>query len=310
MAPGANPGSAVPGWPGVAGRLLAYGGLALVVAGLGAAVVPAGLVWGGLLLLIGAVAGGVALLALDGWRPSAMGLLADRRAPAELGLGLTMGVAVAVLAVGGIAVAGGVRWSPDASPGWDPVGWLSGGAALLAALALPAAAEEVLLRGYPLALLARKAGPLPALLITSTVFAGLHAWNPDVGWVGLAGIAAAGLFLGALVLRTGSLWWAAGAHLGWNWGLAWPADMAVSGLDLADTPGLEARLRGPEWVSGGAFGPEASAVAVVALLAAGHVVWRGGLLPGPLASRSAPLWAEEDKGVAARPRPDGSDNAR
>src|SRR5690606_17506343 len=92
--------------------------------------------------------------------------------------------------------------------------------------------------------------------------------------VGLANIAAAGIFLGALCLRTGGLWWPTGAHLGWNWAHAFLADLPVSGLDVVDAPLIEAHAAGPPWLSGGAFGPEGSVLATAAVLAAAAWSWR------------------------------------
>jgi hypothetical protein len=245
--------------------------LALAAATLLALVVPAGLVGGALALLGGSLVATLVLLARDGRSPAEVGLTADRATAAELAGGLLVGAAVAGLAVGLIALAGGVRWT--ARPG-APVELVTGGAALLARLALPAAAEEVALRGYLLQVAARGFGPVPALIGTSLVFSALHAGNPEVGAHGLAGIAAAGLALGALVLRSGGLGWAIGAHLGWNWALAWPADLPVSGLDLADTPGWDAVVSGPVWLSGGAFGPEASLLAAGLLTVGAWSAWR------------------------------------
>ncbi len=62
-------------------------------------------------------------------------------------------------------------------------------------------AEEVLCRGYGLARIRELAGDRRALLFTALVFALLHG-----SWVKLPGTFAIGLFLGWLVLRTGSLW--------------------------------------------------------------------------------------------------------
>lgn len=61
--------------------------------------------------------------------------------------------------------------------------------------------EEVLCRGYGLARIRELAGDRRALLFTALVFALLHG-----SWVKLPGTFALGLFLGWLVLRTGSLW--------------------------------------------------------------------------------------------------------
>jgi membrane protease YdiL (CAAX protease family) len=62
-------------------------------------------------------------------------------------------------------------------------------------------AEEVLFRGYGLARIRELAGDQRALLFTALMFALVHG-----SWVKLPGAFAIGLFLGWLVLRTGSLW--------------------------------------------------------------------------------------------------------
>lgn len=263
-----------------------YALLAVGLAGIVGMALPAGLAWSGAALLVGATVSGWLLLAYEGRPAATLGLALDRRAPVEVSVGWLLGVGIAGLVVAGIAGLGGLRWVSD---GGGAFAFVTGGAGLLLALALPAAAEEVALRGYLLQALARGFGIVPALVGTSVLFAALHLGNPEVGAVGVAGIAAAGLALGVLVVRTRCLWWAIGAHLGWNWALAWPADLPVSGLDLGDTPGLDARMVGPSWLGGGDFGPEASLVAVGALLAVAGAAWRGGW-PRPAPERPVPLY--------------------
>ena len=62
-------------------------------------------------------------------------------------------------------------------------------------------AEEVLFRGYGLARIRELGGERRALLFTTIVFALLHGH-----WAKMPGTLFTGLFLGWLVLRTGSLW--------------------------------------------------------------------------------------------------------
>jgi len=57
--------------------------------------------------------------------------------------------------------------------------------------------------------------------------------------------------------------------------------MRVSGLEIVDAPLLEPRTAGPAWLSGGAFGPEGSVLATVAVLAAAAWIWRTRLLGAP-----------------------------
>jgi membrane protease YdiL (CAAX protease family) len=151
---------------------------------------------------------------------------------------------------------------------------VTGAAGALAFFAIPAAAEEALLRGYPLQALAEQWGPGWALAITALAFGALHLGNSNVTLFGTLNVAVAGIFLGIVYLKTLSLWWATGAHLGWNWVHGYVADAPVSGLELMDAPFYDAVASGPEWLGGGSFGPEGSLVATVVLAAASLWCWR------------------------------------
>ena len=268
-------------------RLLFFTLIALPVTLIVGMLLPDGIQSGSAALLSGALVGGWGTLALDGRAPGALGFYVKPVAGREAAVGLGLGVVVALAVVLMMAAAGGLRWS--AQPG-SAGAWLVGGVSSLLFLTLPAAAEEALLRGYPLQALAEAWGASAALLVTSVSFGVLHFGNPDVTWLGLANIAAAGLLLGAVYLRTGSLWWATGVHVGWNWGHGYLADVPVSGLELFDTPFYDGVALGPWWLGGGGFGPEGSALATVVLLAATAVCWWGPWLrPGAAALSTSPL---------------------
>ena len=78
--------------------------------------------------------------------------------------------------------------------------------------------------------------------------------------------------------------------MGWNWAQGFLADLPVSGLELVDTPMLEPVTTGPEWVTGGAFGPEGSLVTTGVLGLATLWIWHAaGLGPGRKAIEVRPL---------------------
>ena len=190
----------------------------------------------------------------------------------ELLAGLAFGVGLGLVVVGIVAAAGGLSWSTEAG---TLRAWVAQGASALAFLALPAAAEEALLRGYPLQAIAEAWGARWALVVTSGVFGVLHLGNPEVTTLGAMNVVAAGVLLGVVYLRTGSLWWASGVHLGWNWAHAYVADLPVSGFELFDAPFYDGVARGPAWLGGGGFGPEGSVVATLVVAAAAALCWRG-----------------------------------
>jgi membrane protease YdiL (CAAX protease family) len=275
---------------GVVWRLVAFASAWLLIMLVALPLMPRALPWGAAPGLAAALLVGWGLLRIDGKPPSELGFALRRDAGSGLALGIALGVAVGLIAVGLIAAAGGVRWVPD-DGSWGA--WLGAGAATLWMLAIPAAAEEAMLRGYPLLIVRNAWGAGPAVVLTSVVFALLHLGNPEVGWIALSNIAAAGLFLGALCLRTGGLWWPTGAHLGWNWAHAFLVDMRVSGLELVAAPLLEPRAAGPAWLSGGPFGPEGSVLATVAVLAAAAWTWRTRWLGS--ATAAAPAARDEER---------------
>lgn len=179
----------------------------------------------------------------------------------ELGLGLGIGGLALVGAVAVVAVLGGYRYSP--APG-SVAGWALTSGLALAALAIPAAAEEALFRGYLFRALVEGPGAVVAVVATSAVFAVLHGANPGTGAFALVNIFLAGVLMAVAVLRTGTLWLATGVHLGWNWVMSGPLDLPVSGLQGLDVPMYDATVVGPAWMTGGAFGPEGGLVGTVA----------------------------------------------
>jgi membrane protease YdiL (CAAX protease family) len=252
-------------------RLALFMAITISVMGVTGVVLPNGSLKGSIALLFGALTAGAFLLALEGRPPGALGFYARPGALRETVLGIALGTAVALAVVAGIAMSGGLRWSSQEG---SPIGWLLGSLGALAFLALPAAAEEALFRGYPLQALTEAWGPAQSLTFTAVVFGAIHWGNPGVTVIGTLNVMAAGVFLGIVYLRTASLWWATGVHLGWNWSHGYLADVPVSGLELLDAPFYEGVVQGPGWLGGGAFGPEGSLVASLLVVAASVWCWR------------------------------------
>ncbi len=125
-------------------------------------------------------------------------------------------------------------------------------------------AEELLFRGYPLSRLADAAGKVGASVGLAVVFALAHAFNPNLTALGLINIGLAALVLSGAFFTPGALPAAWGLHVGWNGGLSLGADAPVSGVRF-DVPALEFFPGGPQWFTGGAFGPEGGLVATLVM---------------------------------------------
>ena len=138
--------------------------------------------------------------------------------------------------------------------------------------------EEIFARGYPFQRLVEGAGPWVGQLILASLFALVHWGNPGLhgttmAWATL-NIGLSGILLGFCYLRTRSLALPIGLHLGWNWAQGGLLGFGVSGttdIKGAWTPVFHGR---PEWLTGGAFGLEASLPCVLVCGAAILGIWR------------------------------------
>lgn len=168
--------------------------------------------------------------------------------------GLTIGIASLVLLAIGM-----LRIDQTIPGSWWGEAWRS------TLLFLPAAFfEELFIRGYVFAVLRRAAGWKLALIVTSVVFGLLHAWNPNPDAESILAVIVAGFFLGAIFLATRSLYAAGAAHFAWNWVMSGALHIAVSGMPSPD-PDYRVVETGPDWLTGGPWGPEGGLMAVVAM---------------------------------------------
>ena len=236
------------------------------------AVVPAGgMVVDTLIVLVAAIIAGSFLLVVGERRPwSDLGLAIDTRTPRDVAIGLLIPCAALLLVIGFLALGQAIGYARDDGGAGS---WITGTAQLLLVLAIPAAAEEALFRGYPFQKLVEAVGPVVATVLASAGFAIAHRHNPGVNAFALINIFVAGVMLSVAFLKTRSLWFAIAVHLGWNWQMAGPLDLPVSGLELFDAPLYEPVRLGTPWLTGGGFGPEGGIAGLLALLLVTAAVW-------------------------------------
>jgi len=151
---------------------------------------------------------------------------------------------------------------------------LIGSGLVWAAMFLPSAfVEELLFRGYPFFRIARVRGPIRAAIGMSVWFGLAHLGNREETVIGLLQVVIVGLVYCLSVWRSGSLWWALGAHAVWNWTQSFIFGCANSGL-AASGQWLVSTPRGPGWLSGGATGPEGSILSIPAMALMAWIVIR------------------------------------
>jgi uncharacterized protein len=172
----------------------------------------------------------------------------------ELGAGLVVGFALFATTIGAIALLGG--YSID---GLNPI---SSVASPLGAAAAAAFTEELLMRCVLFRIAEEWLGTWAAIVLSSALFGLAHAGNAHATVWSTAAIALeAGTMLAAAYIRTRRLWFAMGVHAAWNFTQGGIFGVAVSGGRSEGL--LQGNLHGPAWLTGGEFGAEASAVAVV-----------------------------------------------
>lgn len=127
--------------------------------------------------------------------------------------------------------------------------------------------EEIAYRGVLFRMLESVWGTWPALWLQSLIFGLHHLANVDgADLVATLTTAIAGTLIGAfwtlVFVHTRNLWIVGANHAAWNFAIVLTG-LPLSGLE--DWRGLapfESRYNGPDWLTGGAFGPETSALTI------------------------------------------------
>lgn len=219
------------------------------------------------LLLIGYAGMGYAFQQQS--RPIAsMGLVRRKGVLREFGIGVAFGWALIVACVLPIAIFGGlaISFSRDLAS-WEKL------LVDLIVLAIAALVEEIGFRGYSFQRLMEAVGPTSASLLMAVLFAAVHAQNPSASRMSLFVTFLSGLLLAMAYLRTRALWLGWGIHFSWNAAMGLLFGLPVSGIGNF-SPVVISDAMGPLWLTGGGYGPEASLLAALVLIASLFVLYR------------------------------------
>ena len=153
--------------------------------------------------------------------------------------------------------------------------------------------EETLFRGILFRFLEEGFGSWVALSVTALVFGLMHLSNPNATlWSATAIALEAGVSFGAVYMATRSLWVVMGFHAAWNFLQGDVFGVTVSGNGAPTDSLFTPSIQGNPWLTGGAFGIEASVISVVLGLGLGitfivravqrkrhmrGLLWRGGI---------------------------------
>lgn len=187
---------------------------------------------------------------------AAMGVAPRKPWLRDSGRGILLGAGMVTVVVAAIGVLGDLSFAVGAM---KPrlVGLV---AVDLWILATGAMAEEMMFRGYPFQRLLEGIGDAGAVAVGALLFGVVHWQNPHPSFWGFLNTVLIGVLLSLAYLRTRSLWLPWGIHFGWNAMLGLALGLPVSGItDFAVL--VRGTAAGPRWLTGGAYGIEASTVA-------------------------------------------------
>jgi len=145
-----------------------------------------------------------------------------------------------------------------------------------AVIAVAATLEELTYRCLLFRVMERSIGTAWALPIQAGVFALMHLGNVEQGSAldaatMLVSVTLLGLLWAGVFVLTRNLWVVAAHHAAWNFTILL-SGVPLSGIeDWRGLAPIESRLAGPDWLTGGMFGPESSLL-VIALIAAAVVL--------------------------------------
>lgn len=145
--------------------------------------------------------------------------------------------------------------------------------------------EEVVFRLIIFRHVEELAGSWGAIVITGALFGLAHFGNPNATAWSSAAIAMESVIIAGCFVLTRRVWLVWGLHAGWNYFQSAIYGVAVSGDSELESV-LVPKISGPEWLTGGSFGVEASYVTAVLCLVIGVLLVikasRAGQLVGPL----------------------------
>ncbi len=124
---------------------------------------------------------------------------------------------------------------------------------------------RTLAEGLNLSLIGPRGALVLAWVLSSIIFGGLHAINPNATLLSTLNIMLAGIFLGLGFILTGEMAVPIGLHFAWNFFQGNVFAFPVSGVN-AGASLITIQQGGPDLITGGAFGPEGGLLGIAAIL--------------------------------------------
>jgi len=133
----------------------------------------------------------------------------------------------------------------------------------LLAFIVQCSSEELLIRGWLLPVIGVRYGPGIGVIVSSIIFVIFHGTIQPLAILNLLLFS---LFLSFYFIKEGSIWGICGWHAAWNWTQANFFGLEVSGNRWNSGTIFDLKASGLKLISGGSYGPEASAICTAVLL--------------------------------------------
>lgn len=196
---------------------------------------------------------------------SEMGLHSYRIKKKEGYVGMLLGIFnCTVIFIITITIGGGhvTSWVPKISP--LTVSWIL-------VFILVAFAEEILNRGFFMAVLRRCKNIYFIMIVPFVIFGLIHIWNPDVTFLSVINIIIIGILFSYMFIKSSNIWMCIGYHFTWNVFQGIIYGMPVSGLQV---PGIiTTQITHGNLLNGGMFGIEGGILTTFVNLLSFIFVW-------------------------------------
>jgi hypothetical protein len=189
--------------------------------------------------------------------------LIERRAASELDVRSGLATFLIGLFVGSLLMATvyGVLWALGMASFTAGSGFAGLAVAIVYNLAT-SMGEELLFRAVIFRITEQVAGTTTAIGVSAAIFGLLHAANPGATAFGIGALTIEfGIMMALAYVLTRNIWLAVGIHMAWNFTQGYVFGVEVSGVSQPYSI-LETSVSGPELLTGGSFGPEASILAL------------------------------------------------
>lgn len=191
--------------------------------------------------------------------------LSRLRALPEIGIGLLIGASMVAGEIGILYASG--NYEMTGANGWTMKITLP-----IAEMIFVGVFEEVLCRDIIFRITEESLGSWVAIVISALLFGLAHVPGDGAGILAIGITVVAGAFFAAAYMLTRRLWLCIAIHAAWNYTLGSIFSIAVSGRDSKGI--LIGKLTGPEWITGGTYGLEASILTLITLTAVGgYFLW-------------------------------------